>query len=70
MYMYVIVYLLLFVFANELLTNALWRVNKKGENSVFRSGGSRGGGGAKGARAPSNFLFKSGFIPQDDSYHM
>ena len=31
MYMYVIVYLLLFVFANELLINALWRGKKKGE---------------------------------------
>ena len=31
MYMYVIVYLLLFVFANELLIIALWRANKKGK---------------------------------------
>ena len=31
MYMYVIVYLLLFVFANELLINALWRGKHKGE---------------------------------------
>ena len=30
MYMYVIVYLLLFVFANELLINALWRGKKRG----------------------------------------
>ena len=30
MYMYVIVYLLLFIFANELLINALWRGKQKG----------------------------------------